>query len=36
VQAYQGLRDLIGDFYRRLASGEPPPVSIEDAATVVR
>ncbi|MGE5181680.1 MAG: NAD-dependent epimerase/dehydratase family protein [Acidobacteriota bacterium] len=35
VQAYQGLRDLVGDFYRRLAAGEPPPVSVEDAAQVV-
>lgn len=36
VQAYQGLRDLVGDFYRRLASGEAPPVAVEDAAQVVR
>jgi predicted dehydrogenase/nucleoside-diphosphate-sugar epimerase len=36
VQPYQGLRDLVADFYRRLAANEPPPVSIEDAATVVR
>ena len=36
VQAYQGLRDLVGDFYRRLGAGEPPPVSVEDAAQVVR
>jgi predicted dehydrogenase/nucleoside-diphosphate-sugar epimerase len=36
VQAYQGLRDLVADFYHRLATGEPPPVSIEDAAEVVR
>jgi predicted dehydrogenase len=36
VQAYQGLRDLVADFYRRLESGEPPPVSVEDAAQVVR
>ena len=35
VQAYQGLRDLVADFYRRLAAGEPPPVSVEDAAQVV-
>lgn len=35
VQAYQGLRDLVADFYRRLAAGEPPPVSIESAAAVV-
>jgi 2-alkyl-3-oxoalkanoate reductase len=36
IQAYQGLRDLVGDFYRRLAAGEPPPVAVEDAALVVR
>jgi predicted dehydrogenase/nucleoside-diphosphate-sugar epimerase len=36
VQAYQGLRDLVGDFYARLARGEAGPVSIEDAAQVVR
>jgi len=35
VQAYQGLRDLVAEFYRRLAAGEPPPVSVEDAAVVV-
>ena len=35
VQSYQGLRDLVTDFYRRLAAGEPPPVSVEDAAQVV-
>ena len=35
VQSYQGLRDLIADFYKRLAAGEPPPVSVEDAAHVV-
>src|SRR5215813_4072767 len=36
VQAYQGLRDLVAEFYRRLAAGEPPPVSVDEAATVVR
>src|SRR5262249_14700952 len=36
VQSYQGLRDLVADFYRRLAAGEPPPVSVEDAAQVVK
>jgi nucleoside-diphosphate-sugar epimerase/predicted dehydrogenase len=36
VKAYQGLRDLVADFYRRLAAGEPPPVAVEDAAEVVR
>jgi predicted dehydrogenase/nucleoside-diphosphate-sugar epimerase len=35
IQAYQGLRDLVTEFYRRLASGEPPPVAVEDAAQVV-
>jgi len=36
VQSYQGLRDLVADFYRRLAAGEPPPVAVEDAAQVVK
>jgi 2-alkyl-3-oxoalkanoate reductase len=36
VQAYQGLRDLVADFYRRLVAGEPPVVSVDDAAAVVR
>lgn len=36
VQAYQGLRDLVGDFYKRLEAGTQPPVSVEDAAQVVR
>jgi len=36
VQSYQGLRDLVADFYKRLAAGEPPPVRVEDAAVVVR
>lgn len=35
VQPYQGLRDLIADFYRRLAAGEPPPVSLDEAAEIV-
>src|SRR5262249_31361501 len=35
VQAYQGLRALVAEFYRRLAAGEPPPVSVDDAAQVV-
>jgi predicted dehydrogenase/nucleoside-diphosphate-sugar epimerase len=35
VRAYQGLRNLVADFYRRLAAGEAPPVTIEDAAVVV-
>ena len=36
IQSYQGLRDLVTDFYRRLAAGEPPPVAVEDAAQVVK
>jgi predicted dehydrogenase/nucleoside-diphosphate-sugar epimerase len=36
VQAYQGLRDLVTEFYRRLAAGEPPPVAVDDAAQVVQ
>ena len=36
VQSYQGLRDLVADFYRRLIAGEPPPVSVDDAAVVVQ
>jgi nucleoside-diphosphate-sugar epimerase len=35
VQAFQGLRNLVGDFYARLGAGEPPPVSVEEAAEVV-
>ncbi|MBE7451204.1 MAG: NAD-dependent epimerase/dehydratase family protein [Kofleriaceae bacterium] len=35
VQSYQGLRNLVADFYRRLAAGEPPPVSVADAVNVV-
>jgi 2-alkyl-3-oxoalkanoate reductase len=35
VKSYQGLRDLVADFYRRMEAGEPPPVSVEDAAQVV-
>jgi 2-alkyl-3-oxoalkanoate reductase len=35
VKSYQGLRDLVADFYRRLEAGEPPPVSVEDAAQIV-
>jgi 2-alkyl-3-oxoalkanoate reductase len=36
VQAYQGLRNLVAEFYRCLATGEPPPVTVKDAAEVVR
>ena len=35
IQSYQGLRDLVTDFYARLAAGKPPAVSVEDAAQVV-
>ena len=35
IQAFQGLRDLVKDFYARLAEGQPPPVSVEEAAEVV-
>ncbi|MEJ7597272.1 MAG: NAD-dependent epimerase/dehydratase family protein [Kofleriaceae bacterium] len=35
IQSYQGLRDLVAEFYRRLAAGEPPPVDVADAAQVV-
>jgi predicted dehydrogenase/nucleoside-diphosphate-sugar epimerase len=35
VQSYQGLRDLVADFYYRLDNGLPPPVSVDDAANVV-
>lgn len=35
VKSYQGLRNLVADFYRRLAAGEPPPVSVDDAVEVV-
>ena len=33
---YQGLRELVVDFYAALAAGEPPPVTVEDAVAVVR
>ena len=35
IQAYQGLRDLVADFYARLAAKQAPPVSVDDAANVV-
>lgn len=35
VQPYQGLRNHIAAFYRALAAGEPPPVSLEDAIGVI-
>jgi Predicted dehydrogenases and related proteins len=36
VKSYQGLRNLVADFYARLAEGSSPPVTVEDAAEVVR
>jgi predicted dehydrogenase/nucleoside-diphosphate-sugar epimerase len=36
VRPYQGLHDLIAEFYRALGAGEPVPVSLEDATSVVR
>ncbi|MGE3453643.1 MAG: NAD-dependent epimerase/dehydratase family protein, partial [Kofleriaceae bacterium] len=36
VQAYQGLRDLVAEFYRGLATGDAPPVTVDDAAQVVK
>lgn len=35
VQSYQGLRDLVADFYRRLDNGAPPPVTGEDAVAII-
>ena len=35
-KAYQGLHNLIADFYHRLANGDAPAVSVEDAGEVVR
>lgn len=35
IQPFQGLRNLVADFYARLAAGGPPPVAIEDAAVTV-
>ncbi|MBP6630278.1 MAG: NAD-dependent epimerase/dehydratase family protein [Kofleriaceae bacterium] len=35
VRSDQGLPELVADFYRRLAAGEPPTVSVDDAASVV-
>jgi predicted dehydrogenase/nucleoside-diphosphate-sugar epimerase len=35
VQAFQGLRNLVADFYSRLGAGEPPPVRVDEAAEVV-
>jgi predicted dehydrogenase/nucleoside-diphosphate-sugar epimerase len=36
IQAFQGLRNLVADFYARLASGEAPPVSVDEAGEIVR
>lgn len=35
VQPYQGLRDLVADFYHCLAARVPPRVSGDDAASIV-
>jgi 2-alkyl-3-oxoalkanoate reductase len=35
VRAYHGLGDLVAEFYRTLATGEPPPVTVADATGVV-
>jgi predicted dehydrogenase/nucleoside-diphosphate-sugar epimerase len=35
VEASQGLPEFIGEFYKRLETGENPPVAIEDAAQTV-
>jgi predicted dehydrogenase/nucleoside-diphosphate-sugar epimerase len=35
IQRFQGVRSYIADFYARLAAGEPPAVTIEDAAVTV-
>jgi predicted dehydrogenase/nucleoside-diphosphate-sugar epimerase len=35
IRPYQGVRNLISDFYARLAAGQPPPVAIEDAIVIV-
>lgn len=35
IQPYQGVRNLIADFYARLAAGLPPPIAVEDAAVLV-
>lgn len=36
VRSYQGLRNLVGEFYQCLEQGTPPPVTVNDAAEVVR
>jgi len=35
LQPYQGVRNLVTDFYARLASDRPAPVALEDAAGLV-
>ncbi len=35
IQPYQGVRNLVTDFYTRLEEGLPPRVTVEDAAILV-
>jgi predicted dehydrogenase/nucleoside-diphosphate-sugar epimerase len=35
IKPYQGIRNFIADFYRRLRVGEPPAVTIEEGAVLV-
>ena len=35
IRPYQGVRNLIADFYARLAAGLPPRVTVEEAAVLV-
>jgi predicted dehydrogenase/nucleoside-diphosphate-sugar epimerase len=35
LRPYQGVRNFVAEFYRRLAQGLPPPVAVEDAVPVV-
>ena len=35
IHPYQGIRNLVADFYRRLGDGSPPRVVPEDAAVLV-
>ncbi len=35
IRAFQGLRDLVADFYRRLDLALPPPVALDDAIALI-